>query len=38
MSPPEQSRKKIGFLVKERRAAYGKKTKGEWKKEMKAVY
>ena len=26
----------IGFVVKERRAAYGKKTKGEWMKEMKA--
>ena len=27
MSPPEQSKKKIGFEVKERRAVYGKRTK-----------
>ena len=27
MKPPEQSRKKNGFVVKERRVAYGKETK-----------
>ena len=27
MAPPEKPRKKIGFQVKERRAAYGKRTK-----------
>ena len=29
MPPPEQSRKKIGFVVKERGAAYGKRAKGQ---------
>jgi len=27
MTPPEKPRKGIGFVVKERRAAYGKRTK-----------
>ncbi len=32
MSPPEKPRKKIGFIVKEKKAAYGKRTKGSRKK------
>ena len=28
MTPPEKPRKKIGFMVKEKKAAYGKKDKG----------
>ncbi len=32
MAPPETKKKKIGFIVKERRAAYGKKTKGSRRK------
>ena len=27
MAPPEKPRKKIGFVVKEKKAAYGKRTK-----------
>jgi hypothetical protein len=29
MAPPEKPRKKIGFQVKERRAAYGKRAKSK---------
>jgi len=32
MTPPEKPRKKIGFVVKEKKAAYGKRTKGSRKK------
>ncbi len=32
MAPPEKSRKKIGFVVKEKKAAYGKRTKGSRRK------
>ncbi|RZB30727.1 MAG: hypothetical protein SRB1_03007 [Desulfobacteraceae bacterium Eth-SRB1] len=32
MAPPEKPRKKIGFVVKEKKAAYGKRTKGSRKK------
>jgi len=32
MTPPEKPRKKIGFVVKEKKAAYGKSTKGSRKK------
>jgi hypothetical protein len=32
MAPPEKPRKKIGFVVKEKKAAYGKKTKGSKRK------
>jgi hypothetical protein len=28
MTPPAKPRKKIGFVVKEKKAAYGKRTKG----------
>jgi hypothetical protein len=32
MAPPETKKKKIGFIVKERPAVYGKKTKGSRRK------
>ncbi|RZB34469.1 MAG: hypothetical protein SRB1_00237 [Desulfobacteraceae bacterium Eth-SRB1] len=32
MTPPAKPRKKIGFVVKEKKAAYGKRTKGSRKK------
>ncbi len=32
MTPPEKPRKKIGFVVKEKKAAYGKRTKGSRRK------
>ena len=32
MSPPAKPRKKIGFIVKEKKAAYGKRTKGSKRK------
>jgi len=32
MAPPAKPRKKIGFIVKEKQAAYGKRTKGSRKK------
>jgi hypothetical protein len=32
MSPPAKPRKKIGFVVKEKKAAYGKRTKGSRRK------
>jgi hypothetical protein len=32
MAPPEKPRKKIGFVVKEKKAAYGKRTKGSRRK------
>jgi len=32
MMPPEKPRKKIGFVVKEKKAAYGKRTKGSKRK------
>ena len=32
MSPPAKPRKKIGFIVKEKQAAYGKRTKGSRRK------
>ena len=32
MSPPAKPRKKIGFIVKEKKAAYGKRTKGSRRK------
>ena len=32
MAPPAKSRKKIGFVVKEKKAAYGKRTKGSRRK------
>jgi hypothetical protein len=32
MAPPAKPRKKIGFVVKEKRAAYGKRTKDSRKK------
>jgi len=32
MTPPEKPRKKIGFVVKEKKAAYGKSTKESRKK------
>jgi hypothetical protein len=32
MTPPAKPRKKIGFVVKEKKAAYGKKTNGSRRK------
>ena len=32
MTPPAKPRKKIGFVVKEKKAAYGKRTKGSRRK------
>jgi hypothetical protein len=32
MTPPAKPRKKIGFIVKEKKAAYGKRTKGSRRK------
>jgi hypothetical protein len=32
MAPPETKKKKIGFVIKECRAAYGKRTKGSRRK------
>ena len=32
MTPPAKPRKKIGFIVKEKQAAYGKRTKGSRRK------
>jgi hypothetical protein len=32
MTPPEKPRKKIGFVVKEKKAAYSKRTKGSRRK------
>jgi hypothetical protein len=32
MAPPTKLRKKIGFVVKEKKAAYGKRTKGSRRK------
>jgi len=32
LPPPAKPRKKIGFIVKEKKAAYGKRTKGSRRK------